>query len=251
MLNLFKKLFSENNNKKQKDLRKAECPYCKKELLKIPGAKTKCPHCGEFMFVRTRPKDNARLVVTKKEAEQIDEDWATTAGTHDIFVAEKEEFEKEKSILKKRFGGVEPSNNDVRWGILNKNLIKNAQNGDWGSYRCTRFEMGEVLRNEMKFKISLKTYLEVCYLDLSGANNMSGIDPEFRDEFPAFDSEMAFLAPGVVDLIRMLEKRLLLGKEELKNIFIEHNSRVEKSLNLPLSPLECWESLNKELLKNK
>ena len=44
------------------------------------------------MFVRTRPKDNARVVVTKVEADKIDEEWTIVAGTHDIFVAEKEIF---------------------------------------------------------------------------------------------------------------------------------------------------------------
>jgi len=46
-----------NQQHEVKDERKAECPNCHKILSKIPGAKTKCPHCDEFMFVRTRPKD--------------------------------------------------------------------------------------------------------------------------------------------------------------------------------------------------
>jgi len=54
-------------------------------------------------------KDNARVVVTKAGADKIDEEWSIVAGTHDIFVAEKEEFAKEKEILRKRFGGKEPS----------------------------------------------------------------------------------------------------------------------------------------------
>ncbi|NLA08510.1 MAG: hypothetical protein GX873_02365, partial [Parcubacteria group bacterium] len=55
-------------------------------------------------------------VVTKAEADKIDEEWTIVAGTHDIFVAEKEEFAKKKkfcekdSVAKNRqimmFGGV-------------------------------------------------------------------------------------------------------------------------------------------------
>lgn len=130
-----------NQQSEQKDERKAECPSCHNALSKIPGAKTKCPNCGEFIFVRTRPKDNARVVVTKAEADKIDEEWSIVAGTHDIFVAEKEKFVKEKEILRKRFGGKEPSDNDVRWGLLNKQLIEHAKNGDWGLYRNARFQM--------------------------------------------------------------------------------------------------------------
>lgn len=237
-----------NQQRKTKDERKAECPYCHKTLSKIPGAKTKCPHCGEFIFVRTRPKDNARVVVTKAEADKIDEEWTIVAGTHDIFVAEKEEFAKEKEILRKRFGGKEPSDNDVRWGLLNKQIIENAKNGDWGLYRNTRFQMAEILRGEMKLKDALRTYLEVCYLDLNGGRNIGGMnDPELLKEFPPFDPKEAFLAPGIIDLIQMIMRKLNMASEDVKQIFIEHNSRIGKNLRLPLTPEQCWTSLEKEL----
>ena len=250
-MNIFSKLFTQQKQSSNttKDERKAECPYCHKTLSKIPGAKTKCPHCGEFIFVRTRPKDNARVVVTKAEADKIDEEWTIVAGTHDIFVAEKEEFAKEKEILRKRFGGKEPSDNDVRWGLLNKQIIENAKNRDWGLYRNTRFQMAEILRGEMKLKDALRTYLEVCYLDLNGVRNVGGMnDPELLKEFPPFDpKESAFLAPGVIDLIKRIVLKLNSSKDEVKQIFIEHNSRSEKSLRLPLSTEQAWSSVDKEL----
>lgn len=238
-----------NQQSKTKDGRKAECPYCHKALSKIPGAKTKCPHCGEFIFIRTRSKDNARVVVTKTEADKIDEEWTIVAGTHDIFIAEKEEFAKEKEILRKRFGGKEPSDNDVRWSLLNKQIIENAKNGDWGLYRNTRFQMAEILRREMKLKDALQTYLEVCYLDLNGVRNVGGMnDPEILKEFPPFDpKESAFLAPGVIDLIKRIVLKLDLSKEEIRQIFVEHNSRSEKSLRLPITTEQAWSSLEKEL----
>lgn len=240
---------TDNQQRKMKDERKAECPYCHKTPSKISGAKTKCPHCGEFILVRTRPKDNARIVVTKAEADKIDEELTIVAGTHDIFVAEKEEFAKEKEILQKRFGGKEPSDNDVRWGLLDKQIIENAKNGDWGLYRNTRFQMAEILRGEMKLKDALRTYLEVCYLDLNGVRNVGGMnDPEILKEFPPFDpKESAFLAPGVIDLIKRIVLKLKLDKDEVKRIFVEHNSRSEKSLRLPLSVDEAWTSLDKEI----
>ena len=114
------------------DLRKAECPYCKKALDKIPNRKIKCPHCGEFMYVRTRPKDNARVVVVKAEADKIEEEWARIHD-HDRFFARgpsrKEKFEKERERLRKVFGK-EPSERDVIWGILNKEIGEHAQPGN-------------------------------------------------------------------------------------------------------------------------
>ncbi len=81
------------------------------------------------MFVRTRPKVNARVVVTKEEADRIEEEWAIVNGTHDVYIASKKGIEKEKETLRKRFGK-EPSDNDVEWGSLNKDLINHIKTGD-------------------------------------------------------------------------------------------------------------------------
>lgn len=234
----------------QKDERKSECPYCHKALKKVPGSKTKCPHCSEFIFVRTQPKGNVRVVVTKDEADRIDEEWSIVAGTHDNFIAEKEEIIKEKEILEKRFDGKEPSENDVKWGLLNKQLLEHAKNGNWGLYRNTKFQMAEILRRELKLKHALRTYLEICYLDLNGPNNIGGFDdPEFLEVFLPFDPSEgnSFLAPGIIDSIQKIIKKLEITKEELQKDFIEHNSRIEKSMNLPVPPVECWERVETEL----
>jgi hypothetical protein len=233
---------------KQKDERKAECPYCHGELKKIPSAKTKCPHCGEFMYVRTRPNDKARVVVTKSEADKIEEDWSIVAGTHDIFIAEKEEFTLERDTLRQRFGGKEPSDNDVRWSILGKRRMIYAGKGDWGLYRNATFQMAEVLRREMKLKQALQMYFEVCLYDLNGANNVSGISSlQLLKEFPPFNPTSAFLAPGVIDLAHQIIKKLNLTKEEIHHIFMEYNSRIERNLSLPVSTEQCWSSIEKEL----
>lgn len=248
LFDFFKRTTRANDNHNTKDARKAECPYCNKALKKIPAKKTECPFCRKLMYVRTRPKDNARVVVTKSEAEKIEEDWAIVFGTHDSFVVEKEKIEKEREILKKRFGK-EPSENDVKWGVLNKSLIEHAQHGDWGLYRNTRFEMAEILRKEMKFEHALQTYLEVCYMDLNGPNNIGGInDKEVLKEFPPFNpKQSAFLAPGVIDLVKLIMKKLELDKNKIKSIFIEHNSQIEKSLKLPLTVENCWRALENEI----
>ncbi|HDH28098.1 MAG TPA: hypothetical protein ENH13_03090 [Euryarchaeota archaeon] len=253
-MNFIKKIFglskqpSDVITESIKNERMAECPSCKGQLKKIPGRKTKCPHCGQFMYVRTRPKDNVRVVVTKEQADEIDEEWAIASGTHNDFLAKKEEIENERKVLRKRFGK-EPSESDVKWGVLNKQLITHAQDSDWGLYRNTRFEMAEILRKEIKLKNALQTYLEVCYLDLNGPNNRGGMnDPELLKEFPPFDPKnSAFLAPGVVDRVKRIIEKLKLGRDEVKQMFVEHNSRIEKSLKLPLSPETCWTSIDKEL----
>lgn len=232
-----------------KDERRAECPYCQKDLKKVPGRKTKCPHCGEFMLVRTRPNDNVRVVVTQEEAGKIEEEWAIFNGTHDDYLAEKEKIKKEKKALKNRFGK-DPTENDVHWSLLNKSLIEHAQNGDWGLYRCARFDMAEILRKEKKLKRALQAYLEVSYIDLNGPNNLGGVnDEDSLKIFPPFDpvAGYASLAPGVIDIIRKIIKRINIDMPEVKTIFIRHNSLIEKSLRLPLSAKDAWLSMKKEI----
>lgn len=51
------------------------CPNCHQELIKRPGRKTKCPHCGTFIYVRTRPLDRKRVLVTADEARRLQAEW--------------------------------------------------------------------------------------------------------------------------------------------------------------------------------
>ena len=186
--------------------------------------------------------------MSKEGAEKIDEDWSIIKGTQDIYRAEKENFEKERELLRKRFGK-EPSENDVTWGILNKNLLEHSKNKDWGLYRNTRFNMAEILRKEMKLERALQIYLEVCYIDLNGPENLGGLnDPILLKEYPAFDpqSENSPLAPGVLKRIDQIIRKLDFNKNKIKSIFVEHNSRIEKSLKLPLSAEKGWKLLEKE-----
>ena len=229
-----------------KDERKAECPYCHKPLAKVPGRKTKCPHCGEFMFVRTRPKDEARVVVTKEEADEITKEWAILNGTYDALVAEQEAFEQEKEILREKLGGREPSDNEVNWNLINKELLKESDAGNWGAWSSTKFKLGDILYSEMKLIEALRIYLEVCYLYLNGPNNTGGMSSDF---VPAFDPSgvNAFVAPGIINRVQRIVKKLDANEEVVRKEFLEHNSPIEKSMNLPIAPTECWDRIKREI----
>lgn len=232
------------------DERKAECPNCHKILSKIPGAKTKCPHCGDFMYVRTRT-DNVRAVVTKNEADKIDEAWRIENGTQEVYLADQKRFNDRKELLRKKFGGKEPSENDVRWGLLNEELLENAKSEQWGSYGNVRFQMAEILSKEDKLKDALRMYLGVCYLDLNGATNMPTDengnvihDPEY---FKPFDPEQKFLAPGVIDRIKKIIKKLNLGRQEVKEIYLSFADVQQRSTRAPLVPADTFTELETEI----
>jgi len=174
------------------------------------------------MYVRTRPKDHKKVVVTNIQAGEIDEEWSIQNGTHEDFTARRDDL----------------------WGTLNNKLSEHAQNLNWGLYRNTRFEMAEILRKDKNSELALKAYLEVCYLDLNGPSNCESIknDPERLKEYPPFDpKKWGFLAPAIIDFITKIGKQLGLGEEDLRRTFLEHNKNVLKEMGLPLSPETCWE----------
>ncbi len=225
------------------DLRKAVCPYCQFELKKVPGSKTKCPSCENFMYVRTSPK-NIREVVTEDEAEKIDEAWSIHNGTHAEYLAEKKRIANRTAKLKQKFGGQTPSDNDVKWSLLNEELLTHMKNRDWGLYRNAKLEMGTILKRESKLIPALKMYLEVCYLDTNGPNNTSGYSG--GKSFNPSDGN-AFIAPGVIKYIQTIMKKADLNVDDVAKIFVEHNTRFETSMKLPVSVADSWDLIKQEI----
>jgi hypothetical protein len=103
------------------------CPYCSKPLAKMPAKKKKCPECDNFIFVRTRPSDNKKVLVTEAQTELIKEQWTTANGTQEEYLKEKAEFIDTKERLAKQFGCA-PSDNDVRWRLLSEEQLE-CENG--------------------------------------------------------------------------------------------------------------------------
>ena len=48
------------------------CPYCEQQLLKRPERKASCPHCRSAIFVRIRPFDQRRVLLTEEQARQVE-----------------------------------------------------------------------------------------------------------------------------------------------------------------------------------
>ena len=220
----------------------AFCPYCNQQLQKRPSKKKECPHCGKIMYVRTRPSDEQQVLVTETQAEQIAEQWSMVNGTHDAYLAAKNDFADEKAKLAKRFGR-EPSDNDVRWSQLNQELIEHARRRNWGLFRNAKFEMAEILRKEGKQTDALGLYLEVCYLDLNGPNNTNGItDLELLGEYPPWNpnAPTADLAPGILDRAFRTMEKAEMDRASVEELYIKRASMLHDSFCLPLMPAAAW-----------
>ena len=221
----------------------AVCPYCNAELIKKPGRKKKCPQCGNFIFVRTSPKTNEKILVTDSQRDIIEEQWCIVNGTHAEFKQNKKKIDDEKQALKKKFGR-EPTENDVKWSLLSKQVKADADDGNWDLYRNSKFAMAEVLSAESRVKQALSTYLEVTYLDINGPCNTSGYSSK---EFPAFQTTHAMIAPGVITRATKLIKKMDLSEVETKGVFSEIAEINYKNLNLPVKPETAWKEIKKEI----
>jgi uncharacterized Zn finger protein (UPF0148 family) len=233
------------------DARVAACPSCGSVLAKIPGAKTKCPHCGAYMFIRTDPSTNSRVVVTAKRAEEIEDEWSKINGTWEERQEEKQRFAETKEELTQRFHGKTPSDNDIRWTLLNEDSIKNASMQNWGLYRNVIFQMGEILRKEDKHSAAIEKYLLVCYIDTCGPNNISapiGQKSNSWGEIP-FSESQAFLAPGVIERIQKSAKRINTDLEDLKEVLSEIGVTYKGAIPFTLSTEESWKKIIEELKK--
>lgn len=57
----------------------ANCPYCNIELNKFPAKKTKCKNCLNYIYVKTRPIDNKKVLIKENEIELIEKEWENNA----------------------------------------------------------------------------------------------------------------------------------------------------------------------------
>jgi hypothetical protein len=215
----------------------------------MPGRKKKCPSCSNFIFVRTRPSDGQKVLVTEAQAQEIEEQWAIVSGTYDEYVANREAFESERAALAMKFG-CQPSDDDVTWSLLNKDLLLHAGNEDWGLYINTKLRMADLLRKGNKLEQALSTYLEICYLDLNGPRNCGGIKgSDILAQHQPFSKEEGFLAPAVVDYARSLMNKLQLDLSQTRELYAQVADRQHKNLRLPLQPEVTWESIGAQLQK--
>jgi len=123
-----------------------QCPYCKKELLKFPTRKTRCSYCDNFIYVRTRPSDRQRILVTKKEAKALE--FKKSLEDSNLGFTE-EKYLKIRERLNKRFG-FNPSEGDILWGMSNQLLQEAMKKGDWDSMKMIYFEQALFLHQSGK-----------------------------------------------------------------------------------------------------
>jgi hypothetical protein len=156
---------------------------------------------------------------------------------------DRKDFEAEKQRLKQQFlgkGYPEPSDDDVKWGMLNRRALQHATEGNLGLCRNMHLVMAGFLSRREKLKEALRLYFIVCAYDLNGAENRGGAAAGILRHFPLFDPAMATLAPVVVENIQDIMEQLRFSTEDVRGLYLKSSSPT----NFPLAPEKTWSVLS-------
>lgn len=221
----------------------AVCPYCEKELEQKPSRKKQCSYCNNYIYKRTRPYDDAHIIIREDQIDDIEEQWAIENGQYDLYLEEKKRKERIKNRLIAQ-SGHEPTKKDVEFRALNEKATEYEFRGDWGFGRNMRLKMAQNLEKRERFYLAFRMYCHVCFIDINGPNNRSGTSKEY----PYFTPENAILAPGVINLMKDLIETLNYDSEETKNEFLEVTTPIHGGTPTPIPPEKAWPKLKEELL---
>lgn len=229
------------------------CPYCSKKLDSVPSKKKKCKDCGQYIYVRTRPEDRKKVLVTEKQKDEIELQWQQYyQDKEDAELMQNPDFNSAKRELTKQFGK-EPCMGDVKRRVYNQRLLAYASNRQWGLYRNTKLDMANLLIKEGHHKQALIALFEICYIDLNGGRNVGeGFSEEAmkRIGMREFDTKMAFLAPGIVSMVQDEILTLKLDEDSAKKLFVDTNNQTKPKKNMPLSSEDAWTTLSTQIQKN-
>ena len=189
------------------------CPSCRAKLAKRPGRKARCPDCGSFIYVRTRPLDRLRVLLTEADAATVQRQWGLQGGALRL-----------------------PEGTES--GSLVQQLSEHAASRSWGLYRNAKLYLAGLAQSEFRWRDMFRGYLEVCYIDLNGPNNRG---------FMSFDPKIARLAPALVEKLNYLTDWFELSEADVHEEFTDVAMALDAELRLPVSPEEGWEKLGSAL----
>lgn len=216
------------------------CPYCSTILDRRPKRKKKCPHCGNFIYVRTRPLDRLQVLLTEEQTHQLGSEWAIYHETFETHNVEEADYRAAEAKLKESWP-IDPSPRDVLWSLYNQRLLSYGKDQYWGLYRNTLLDMGELERKQGFAHEALNHYFLISYIDANGPNNLG---PHGVGLLPPFQPDQGFQAPGIIKIMRSLIAELGLTEEAARR---EFRSVVRKAMPLLLSEEEVWGDVAKKL----
>lgn len=232
-------------------LTEALCPSCKGALRRKPGAKTKCPKCGEFIYVRKRPIDGEKALFTEAQLELLDEQKAIANGTYNEFIQERACRERLKIALVQQLNRV-PTKGEIELAVLDEKMRLTLQDGNVSEYCLLMSYKSDYLSKEERHDEALRLGLQVLYLWLNcpvpihfepgEARRYTGRLWNPKKQEALQDCRGKIL--GVAYHMAELGWR----EREVKPLFFSSSQSLAASLNLPLPPDRAWSWVAGELM---
>lgn len=136
---------------------------------------------------------------------------------------------------------------DSEWQRLDGQRSDYAAAHKWARYRTVTLRMAQLRGRQGRLEDSLVTYLELCYIDLNGAQNPGAAwGLPIRD----LDPERGFgLGPLIITRVRSLARDLGYDETRMEVEFRATATVMHRSLALPIAPEEAWHALRAELYR--
>lgn len=204
------------------------CPYCGMKLQKFPLRKTKCKYCNNFMYARTRPYDNARIIIKKGQIEDVENEWNKK---YFMLHYASDDFEKYETKLKKLRHTQKVNFNDVIWYKYEQEYMEACKNLDFDGMAFIHWDRGAFLLDEKRYKSALQEYLIFIFWSANGLGNFLDKSLWSKKEIDKhLKLHITFLGnPGAcIEYLNLSEIEL---KEMLLNLPIEQGLPFPFSIN--------------------
>lgn len=136
---------------------------------------------------------------------------------------------------------------DTEWQRLTRRRNEHAAARKWSRYRNVTLRMAQLRGRQGRLEDALVTYLELCYIDLNGAQNPGAA---WGLPLHEFDPARSFgLGPLIVKRVQGMARELGYDETRMEVEFLATASVLHRSLNPPVTPEEAWEALRAELYR--
>ncbi len=136
---------------------------------------------------------------------------------------------------------------DPEWQRLNQKRNEYAAFRKWPRYRNVTLRMAQLRSRQGRLEDAFVTYLELCYIDLNGAQN-----PGAAWGMPVldFDPARSFgLGPAIIKRVQGMARELGYDEARIEVEFLATASAVHRLLKPPVTPEDAWNALRAELYR--
>ena len=228
------------------------CPYCGLE-----SKKATCKHYAQTAGSRSSVQDYKVWVKIRDEWAQTIDEQRTGGIGYPLHNSYLEGIRLRAAIMDVLVAAGETNGAETKAELLalDRERREYAKPWLWGLYCSATMEQAKCLdtyakknhgEDSTRDRLALEKFMEVCYLDLNGANNSNpkyARDRELLRLSPPWDRKMAD-APMACCIA---DRRGDMSKDDVKRLFLEVAERVQKEVDCPVKPTTAWNKLVKAM----